>query len=50
LSTEQLSAIGFIAKLDYENASPGSMLGHLEEINETGKSGGPRQLRRDVGQ
>jgi hypothetical protein len=43
-------ATGLIAKLNYENASSQTMLGHFEKIDETSKSRGTGQLWCDIGQ
>lgn len=45
-----LMLTGIIAKLDYEDTSTRTMLGDLEEINNSSESGSPSQLRCDLSQ
>jgi len=45
-----LLPVSLVPKLDDEDASSGAVLGDFEQIDETGKSGGARQVGCDVRQ
>src|SRR4051812_10904672 len=45
-----LLPITLISKFNHEYAPPRTVLGHLEEIDESCKPRGPSQLRRDISQ